>query len=84
MDHLTFGTRTPRDWTLHTTYELTWVYEGVLFEALADIVYIRERISFSLMWTYKKAITNYEVKVDVQKGVLRFKEKVDSGCVSFL
>ena len=36
----------PRGWTFHTTYELTWVYKGVLFEALAYIIYIRERYSF--------------------------------------
>ena len=37
---------------------------------------------FSLLCTLKKAIKNYEVKVDVQKGALRFREKVDNGCVS--
>ena len=40
--------------------------EGVLFEALAYIVYIRERYNFPLVCTLKKAIKNFEVKVDVQ------------------
>ena len=50
------------------TYELTWVWEGVLFEALPYIVYIRERHCFSLVRTSKNAIKFKMVKVDVQKG----------------
>ena len=40
------------------------------------IVYIRERYCFSLVCTFKKVIKNFEVKVDVQKGPLRFKGKL--------
>ena len=37
-------------------------------------VYINERVCFSLMCTFKKVIDFFEVKVDVQKGSLRFRE----------
>ena len=40
------------------------------------IIYIRERYYFSLVCTFNKAIKNFEVKVDVQKGALRFREKI--------
>ena len=67
---LTIGTSScntfyPWGWTLHTMYELIWVLEGALFEALAYIIYIREMYNFSLVCTYKKAIKNFEWKVDV-------------------
>ena len=39
------------------------------------IVYIRDRYYFSLVCTFRKAINFFEVKVDVQKGSLRFREK---------
>ena len=34
-------------WTLHTTYAPFWVWEGVVFEALAYIVYISEELIYS-------------------------------------
>jgi hypothetical protein len=40
----------------------------VLFEALAYIVYIRERHGFFVVWTFKEIIQKFEVKVDAQKG----------------
>ena len=46
----------------------------MLHEALADIVYIRERYDFTLVCTSRKAIKFFEVKVDIQKGVEMFKE----------
>ena len=36
------------------------------------------------MCTFRKAIKNFEVKVDVQKGALRFKGKFDNKCVGFI
>ena len=42
--------------------------EGALFEALAYIMFIRERYSFSPVCTTKKAMKNFEVKEDMQKG----------------
>ena len=36
-----------------------------------------ERHYFSLVCIFKKAIRNFEVKVNVQKGALRFEEKND-------
>ena len=48
------------------------------------IVYIRERYSFSLVCTSKNSIKFYEVKVDVQKGALSFREKIDNRHVSFI
>ena len=69
------GVNTPRGWTLHSMYKLTWVYEGVLFEALAYILYVREEYSFSLKCTCKKVIF-VEVKVCVQNGALIFREKM--------
>ena len=38
------------------------------------IVYRRERYYFSLVCTFKKAIKNFVVKVDVLKGAPRFRE----------
>ena len=37
------------------------------------IVYIRERYCFSLVCTFQKAIKNFEVNVDSQKGAPRFR-----------
>ena len=44
------------------------VQTNVLFEALAYMVYIREKYHFSLVCTSRKAIISFEVKIDVQKG----------------
>jgi hypothetical protein len=38
-------------------------------------VYIRERYYFSLVRTFKEAIDNIELKVDIQKGAFRFRGK---------
>ena len=35
------------------------------------------------MCTFEKAITNVEVKVDVQKGALGFRDNIDNRCTSF-
>lgn len=32
----------------------------------------------------KKVVNNFEVKVDVPNGGLRFREKIDLRCVSFM
>ena len=48
------------------------------------IIYIRVRYCFSLVYTSKMAIKCYELKVDVQKGALRFRGKYDNRCVSFI
>jgi hypothetical protein len=39
------------------------------------IVHIKAKDCFYLLCTFRKAIKNSEVKVDVEKGVLRFREK---------
>ena len=44
----------------------------MIFEALAYIVYIREKVYFSLVCTFKKNIKNVKVNLDVQKGTLGF------------
>ena len=36
------------------------------------------------MCTFKKAIKNFEVNVDLQKGAMRFREKFDDICASFI
>lgn len=36
------------------------------------------------MFTFKKYIKNFEVKVDVLKGALRFRRKFDKRCVRFI
>lgn len=59
--------------TLHTTYNIDMSVKVAIFEALAYIVFSRGR---SLVWTKKKASENFEVKVDVQKGVLKFREEI--------
>ena len=47
--------------------------------------YIRERYGLSPVCTSEKAINLFKVKVDVRKGGgLRFREKFDNGCVSFI
>lgn len=48
----------------------------MIFGALAYIIYTRKRYYFSLLCTFKKAIEDFELKVDVQKGPLRFREKL--------
>ena len=59
--------------------------KGVSYVALVYIVYIRERYCFfSLVCTSKKAFKLYEVKVDVQKGPLKFREKIDDKYVNFI
>jgi hypothetical protein len=49
-----------------------------IIEALVQIIYTRERcyIEFSIV-CIQKGIKKPEVKVDVQKRVLRFREKID-------
>ena len=49
-----------------------------------SITYIRERHYFFLVCTFKKAIKNDEVKADVQKRALGFRENFDNKCVSFI
>ena len=48
------------------------------------VVCIRERYSFSLVCIYKKAIKYFEVKVDVQRGPLGFRDFFDNKCVSYI
>ena len=55
-----------------------------MFEALAYIVYIRVRYHFSLESTTKMGIKNFEVKVELQKWTLQFREKNSNKCVSFI
>ena len=49
-----------------------WVSEGVSFEALAYILYTRERYEFFSIVYIKNTIKFSEVKVDVQNGGSRF------------
>ena len=58
--------------------------EGVLCEALAYVIYIRERYYFSLVYISKKVVNFFEVKVDVQKGPLGFREFFYNNCASFI
>ena len=53
-----------------------------MFEALIYIVYIRERYYCFLVCTFKEAIKNVKVKVDVQKGAVGFRENFDNRYVS--
>ena len=48
------------------------------------VVYVREGYYFSLVCRVNKAIENFELKVDVQKGALRFRRKIDNGFASFI
>ena len=48
------------------------------------IVYIRERYYFSLVCTFKNAIKNSEVKIDVQKGASRIRENIDNRWTTFI
>ena len=45
---------------------------------------MRERYYCFLVCTYEKAINIVEVKIDVQKRALRFREKTNNRCVSFI
>ena len=56
----------------------------MLFEVFAYIVYIRERYCFYVVCTFKEAIKNVGVKVDLQKGAPRFRGKIDNRFVSFI
>ena len=48
------------------------------------IVYMRERYYFSLVCTFEMVVNFFQVKVDVQKKVLRYTRKVDNICVNFI
>ena len=48
------------------------------------IVYIRERYHFSLVRTSKLGSIVFEVKIELQNGALRFREKIDNKCVNFI
>ena len=39
---------------------------------------------FSLVCTFKRVIKNVQIKVDVQKGALGFRENNDNRCVNFI
>ena len=39
---------------------------------------------YFLVCTFRKAIKNFEVNVNVQTGPLRFREIIDSKCASFI
>ena len=56
----------------------------MLFEALKCLVNIREGFCSSLVCTFKKAMKNFESKVDVQKGAIRFREEIDNRYASFI
>ena len=57
--------------------------QGVVFEALAYIIYRKGRVFFpSLVCIFKKATKSFEVNVDSQKGGLR--ENFDNRCASFI
>ena len=46
-------------------------------------VYIRERYCFYVVCTLRKAIKDSQVKVDVQKRALKFREKqLDNRCLN--
>jgi len=49
------------------------------------IVYVWEMYCFSLVCTFRKAIKNFEVKVNVQKvEALRLRARFDNRCVNFI
>lgn len=48
------------------------------------IVYIREMHCLSLLYESKMVINNFEIKVEVQKGALRFKKRNNNRCANFL
>ena len=50
------------------------------------ILYIKERhhYVFPLVCPSKKTIKKFEKKVDVQKGVLTLREKLDNKCINFI
>ena len=61
-----------------------FVQEGVSFEILVHIVYIKEGFYFSIVCSLEKTIKKYEVRVDVQKRALNLTHKLDNRCVSFI
>ena len=42
-----------------------------------------DRYSFSLMYTSQKVVKKYNGTVDVRKGTLKFRVKLDNICVTF-
>lgn len=46
----------PLGWSPHTTFKVTWLWGGVLFEAIGHIIYIREGYCFSLVYIFKMPI----------------------------
>lgn len=57
---------------------------GVLFETFLYIAYVRVRDWSSLVRIFRKTIKNFEVKVDVQMGTLRFRGKFSNMCGNFI
>ena len=47
-------------------------------------IYVREMYFFSLVCTFRKAIKNFEVKVNVQKWALRFRVRFDNSFGQFM
>jgi len=70
--------------TLHTTHELAWVEEGVLYEALVYIIYIRERYCSSLVCTFnaykpKGFIRNQRCTIKYELRTLFYVGKQEKG-----
>lgn len=57
------------------------MWKGILYKALPYIVYVRERYYYSLVSTFKEIIKTFSIKVDVQKGVLGFRDKFDKDMI---
>ena len=62
-------------------YELTRVYNRVLFEALVYIYIHKGHVLFCLVCTSKKVVKKIEAYVHVHKGIFRLREQVNNRCV---
>ena len=71
-------------WTLHTMYELSECKKGYCLRHLMYMmgtyynIHKGEGIPFSPVCTFRKVVKNFEVKLNAQKGALRFRETFDS------
>ena len=72
-------------WGLDSSYHIqtnVTIRRGIISSISVHNIHEREVIFFFVVCTFEKTIKNVEVKVDVQKGALGFRENFDNRYVS--
>jgi hypothetical protein len=75
----------PKGWTLHTTCELMWVLEEVLFWGINVNCIHKGEVLLCFSLYILEGYQNFESKVDVQRGGQGLEKiKIDNRCLSFI